>query len=406
MSYFEQVSISGSDSPTIDAFGRIRVSNPLTLFGSKLLTGKESDKWAEKLTGGASATHNTNQSSVTLTVPATTIASAIRQSKRRFNYQPGKSSLIFVTGIIGNAVSGITKRIGYFDSDNGLFFQSSGSSVSVVKRSYTSGSAVDTVVNQTNWNLDTMNGSGPSGILLDFTKTQIMVVDIEWLGVGRVRAGFVIDGIVIYCHQFVHANIESLVYMSSPNLPVRSEISNDGTGISSSVTIICASVLSEGGSDVVGFPYAADRGTSGYATGNNSNLHPIMSLRLKSGHSCKTVSMRNITIAGTSSTAQFRWGLYVNPTIAGVDGAVWVSAASESAIEYDISRSTSNLVSGGVLLSSGYSSEKLDQPHIHLSDFALGVDVDDVSDQLVLAIQNTPAALNTYYASINWYELS
>jgi hypothetical protein len=231
--------IKATDSPSIDAFGRWRVSNPETIFDSKQLHDNAPLIYDDQEVSGGSTTssHSTATASTTIGVGATTAGKRVRQSFMRFNYQPGKSQLIFCTGVLDKSGggTGITRGFGYYDDNNGLFLQDKEGVIQFVKRSSTSGSPVDTEVNQSSWNIDTMDGTGASGITLDFSKAQILVIDFEWLGVGRVRMGFVVDGIVYYCHQFNHANSVSTVYMSTPNLPVRYEIDNDGTGAASTL---------------------------------------------------------------------------------------------------------------------------------------------------------------------------
>lgn len=403
MSYFSEMSYS--DSASIDAFGRVRTSDPFTIFDSKCQYDKMELLWTEKVSGaGAASTYNTNQASVTLSVPVTTASSVIRQTKRRFNYQSGKSQLILITGVFGSGASGITKQVGYFDDKNGLFFQLAGTTLSIVKRTYTSGTAVDTVVAQSSWNIDKLDGTGRSGITLDVTKVQIIFIDIEWLGVGRVRMGFVIDGKVYYCHQFLHANVETLVYMSTPNLPIRYRIANDGTGAASTMTAICSSVISEGGREDTGLIMAADRVADSIASGNNTNIVPLVSIRLKSARLSTEVKPLNVSVF-TTNAQPFRVGLYLNPTIASVDAASWVSAGANSSIEYDISRTASNTLSGGTLMASGYVSNQNRDIQMPLSNSILiGSDVDGVADQIVLAAQSVPANNNSYYGGITWIE--
>ena len=143
--------------------------------------------------------------------------------------------------------SGIITRMGLFDDNNGIFLQRSNNTISLVVRSNVSGSPSDSnYATQANWNIDKMDGTGLSGLTLDFSKSQILTFDFEWLGVGCVRVGFVVDGNVFYCHQFNHANNITGVYMSTPNLPLRYQIENTGSGIASSIECICCAVLSEG----------------------------------------------------------------------------------------------------------------------------------------------------------------
>jgi hypothetical protein len=217
---------------SLDAFARQRFSEPFTLFDSKqiwddpdLANNVENYPlfWdnQEVSGGGTSTLFSANRASTILGVSATTAGNRVRQSKQRFNYQPGKSQLAIFTHIDLDTTSGNTKEVGLFDDSNGIFFRSSGGVKSAVVKSFATGAAVDRVFNQADWNLDQMNGNGASGVNLDFTRCQIPFIDFEWLGVGRVRYGWFIDGMPIYCHEVNNTNNLDVVYMSNPNLPIR-----------------------------------------------------------------------------------------------------------------------------------------------------------------------------------------
>jgi hypothetical protein len=182
--------LTTADSRTkLDAFGRLRVSEPFTLFDSKLLYDKQPLFWDEELVSGSAITSTFDIDSASTDILSTvnTAGNFVRQTFRRFNYQSGKSFLVFATGILTDTTVGThTCRIGYFDDDNGLFFEYSINSLKVVIRSSTTGSAVNNKILQSAWNLDKMDGTGDSGIDIDITKTQIFVINFEWLGVGSV----------------------------------------------------------------------------------------------------------------------------------------------------------------------------------------------------------------------------
>ena len=212
--------ITLGDTGAIDAFARLRVSNPYTIFDSKQLSDSLSSRWddIESSGSGTSSVFNTNQASTTLAVSNLTAGKRIRQTFMRFNYQPAKSQLVFMTTTVGTegGGTGIVRSVGQFDDKNGIFFRDNEGTLQAVSRSYVTGSAVDSSVDQVDWNLDTMDGNGNSNISLDPTKAQIIFFDYEWLGVGRVRMGFVIGGIPVYCHEFLNANTTlSTVYMST-----------------------------------------------------------------------------------------------------------------------------------------------------------------------------------------------
>jgi hypothetical protein len=83
----------------VDAFGRLRVSSPYTLFDSQSRYASDNSFDTSTATGGT-ATFNTNQSSTSLAVTTTNGSSAVRQTYRYFPYQPGKSLLILATFVM------------------------------------------------------------------------------------------------------------------------------------------------------------------------------------------------------------------------------------------------------------------------------------------------------------------
>lgn len=396
------VAIGPSDSGLNDAFGRVRVAAPYTLFDSKMTHDNSPLFWDDAQTsgGGTTSTYNANQSSVTLAVSANIAGVRVRQTKRRFNYQPGKSLLIVMTGVLGSKVSGINKRIGYFDSDNGIFFQLNGTVMQLVKRTKTSGAPVDTIVNQADWNIDTMDGDGPSGATLDTTKTQIFFMDIEWLGVGRVRCGLYIDGVPTYVHQFVHANVLDLVYMSTPNLPIRYEIQNSGSGDAASMTQICSTVVSEGGQDNTGYVRSIDMSTTPVAANVIGTQYALLGLRLKSAFLDTTVAMLRHSILCGTANDQFLWRWLLNPMVA---GAFTYTDLANSAVQFAIGVAA-NTVAGGTQLAAGYG-HSTEAPSIDdATQLALGSTIAGVADTLVLCVVPVTNTQNVY-AACQWREL-
>jgi hypothetical protein len=361
------ISRSATDTPQtiipspalLDAFSRIRVSNPQTQLSITHVLDPNAEQETESKTGTGTITLSANSPNIILAV-TTTGDTAVRQSRARGIYVPGKSLLVLNTGILNNAsnATGVTTRIGYFDADDGLYFQHEGNgstgTTSVCKRSSGTGSIVNTVVNQTSWNLDTMNGSGTSGISLNFTKTQIFLLDLEWLGVGRVRMGFVVNGMIYYCHEFLHANFETIPYMNLGSQPVRYEArSTSGAG---SMMHCCSTVIAEGEPSFFGRGFSATAGLT-TKTVAAANPEPIIALRLKSTGKFPKVNviLTKISIASSSAANMALW-LYIfrDTTAASVlTGSSFVSADTESAVEYDIT-ATAITLTGGVLLDSSF----------------------------------------------------
>jgi hypothetical protein len=218
-------------SVAVDAFGRLRVSNPYTLFDSQNRYQKD-PQFNETLTTGGTSTYVANESTVDLAVTTSSGSKVVRQTNRVFPYQPGKGLLVLATFVMNAGKTNLRQRVGYFNTDNGVFFQANGTTKSFVLRTNTSGTPSDArTADQSTWNGDKLDGSGPSGITLDITKSQILWMDFEWLGVGSVRCGFVINGQFIVCHTFNNANEQTKVYMTTAILPIRYEILDDETNL-------------------------------------------------------------------------------------------------------------------------------------------------------------------------------
>lgn len=341
----------------LDAFGRMRVSNPFTLLDSSFRYRDNIFKWNHSITnnsGGVAVSHLSNESSIALTVGASNGDSIIRETKRVFSYQSGKSLLILSTFVFSELKANLRQRVGYFGFNDGIYFTAEGTNYYMVVRKSTSGIVDDTTekIAQSNWNVDTLDGSGnsnnPSGILLVTSRPQIMFADIEWLGVGTVRVGFVINGEFIVVHKFHHANVDGFtgVYMKTATLPLRYEITNTGvTSGNSTMKQICSTVISEGG--YVNQSLTRSVGTT--ITGKNLNqnvFNPLVSIRLKSTNLDAVVIPSEVETFGLQNSA-FKWALILNPTLTDVS---WSDPGSDSSVEYDIA---STALSGGTILAQG-----------------------------------------------------
>jgi hypothetical protein len=407
--------------PSLDAFARARFSEPFTLFDSKqiwddpdLANNVENYPlfWdnQEVSGGGTSTLFNVNRASTTLGVSATTAGKRVRQSKQRFNYQPGKSQLAIFTHIDLETTSGNTKEIGLFDDNNGLFVRSSSGTRSVVVKSFASGAAVDRVFNQADWNLDKMNGNGASGVNLDFTKCQIPFVDFEWLGVGRVRFGWFIDGMPIYCHEINNANNLDVVYMSNPNLPIRYSIENDGTGAADTLETVCSTVISEGGiqpNGVLRFADIGDDGTVDIPAATLGTTYVLAGIRLKSAYLSADVKEVFVSIIENSGANNpFVWRLHLNPTIAG--GSLSYSDVANSAMQFAPGSPTGALTilpaNFGTVVSGAYQARQDANANVPLeSALRLGSLIDGTPDEYVLS--GTPLTTSqVYYAGAQWRE--
>lgn len=398
------VPITLGDSASVDAFGRLRTSLLVTIFDTKLLTDKQPLYWDDQQVSGAgtTSTYNTNQASTTIAVSNLTAGRRVQQTFRWLNYQPGKSQIVLMTGVFGTGGVGITKRLGQFNDNNGYYFEQSSLGFSVNIRSFTTGVVVNTSVLQSSWNVDKMDGTGVSGITLDVTKAQIFIIDYEWLGAGRVRFGFNINGTTYYCHQFLNANTLNVVYVSSPNLPLRYSITNDGTGAANSLTHICTSVNSEGGVQQNGFDFSVSRGATKFTTLNDSSIYPVIAIRLKSTNFGSTVRVHQFSIMSTTTCA-YAWYLIVNPTIVGT--ALSFTAYTNASFEYQINTTNATTITAGTgtVLDSGVAqaTNESSATIVDPNEFALGSSIAGVSDILVLAVQRLTGTAEDFYAALN-----
>ena len=410
--------VSSPDGPIVDAFGRLRVAEPHTIFDSKQTNDNAPLFWddAEKSGGGTGSTYNANQASTTIAVGAEA-GVRTRQTKMRFNYQPGKSQVIMMTGILGIGASGITQRIGFGDDDNGLFFETIDGVFQVNQRTKTSGSVVNNRTIQSDFNIDTLEGKGPSGVTIDLSKTQIFWIDFEWLSVGRVRFGFVIDGKLIYFHEIDHANDLIVAYMSTPNLPLRYEIENSGTGGAANVTHICTTVISEGGAEELGVLHYESTTSNrvGALTHINANsvdvAYALIGLKLKSGFKDVTVRLASKSIVAETSD-DFEWLILLNPTVAGTfTYADKTDSAVQTAIGNADDPSTNNITDLGTVLTGGFAAATAaggggGSITSELSNaLHLGSTIAGVQDAIVLAVRPLGANANIH-GGLSWRELS
>jgi hypothetical protein len=348
MSYTYTDKVKFAYTNNFDSFGRLRISQPFTLFDSSHRY-RDNGLWATQTATGGTAVFDANEGLVDLNVTATSGSTVRRETYKVFAYQPGKSLLALNTFVMASAQTGLTQRVGYYGAENGMFLELANSTLSLVERSSVTGALVDTPVNQAAWNVDPLDGSGPSGITLDITKAQILFMDFEWLGVGSVRCGFVINGEFYTCHIFHHANLITSTYITTASLPLRYEIFNTaGTSTGSTLKQICSSVISEGGYEMHGVQQAVITPiTTPSSLTTAGTYYPVVSIRLKTTALDAIAIISALSIMGVG-TGIYNWKILESCTTA---GGAWVSAGADSAVEYNI---TGTSVSGGRTLATGY----------------------------------------------------
>lgn len=402
-----------SDGRQIGAFGRIKVSNPYGTFDYKQLSTNSPYIWNDVTAGSGTTTYTYARSSTYL---ATTTASgdrALRQSVRYVPYVPGKGNVIIMTGKFGTGIANVNQYIGYGDDLDGLFFTYQGASFGILTRTSTSGAAVDTFVAQSSWNIDVMDGTGPSGVTIDPTKMQIYIIDFQWLGVGRVRFSVDIDGVQYIVHEVNNANSATVVYMKTPTLPVRYEVINTGAAVSSTtMEQVCCSVASDGGYSLPGFEYSA--GNLITAKRAVTTRTPIFAIRLKSAWPTgqpNRVTARFLDSSGLALTNNCEIEIVHVHGPSGIT-ATWTSADDSSAVEYstDISAVTPThahtiqqayLVAGvsGKGGSADVTSEYIDE-HAYISQ-----NFDSTNSAMLVVYATAETGTSDVCAHITWLEV-
>jgi hypothetical protein len=394
------ISIGGTNT---DAFGRLRVSQPYTLFDSQNRYQKD-PQFDETLTTGGTASFVANESSVDLAVTTSSGSKVVRQTYRVFPYQPGKGLLVLATFVMNAKKAELRQRVGYFSTDNGVFLQVENTvEPQFVLRTNTSGTPSDArTVAQSSWNGDKLDGTGASGITLDLTKAQILWMDFEWLGVGSVRCGFIIDGQYIVCHTFNNANDIDKVYMTTAILPVRYEIENTGaTASASTLTQICSSVISEGGYDQKSSLTWARR--TAVLTGVTTSFVPIVSIRLKSTNLGAIVIPSIFHALPIGSTLDYEIALIKNPTLTGAS-----FTSSSTNVELD---ETASALTGGTIVDLNYTAGSNQGSGTATGDVEynfdnqLGVSVGGTSDIFTLAAR-TISGTDDIIGALSYYDLT
>lgn len=388
-----------------DLFGRLKVSDPTTLFDTRNRYKLSDDFSAVSVNG--TVTNEANISAAVLNITTNSGDKVYYETKRVFPYQPGKSLQVLQTFVMDEPKSNLRQRAGYFSTENGVFLeQESLGEPTLVLRSKSTGEVLENRIPQSTWNVDKLDGTGPSGFTLDLTKAQIFFTEYEWLGVGSVRTGFAIDGIFVIAHQFNHANRIDKTYMTTATLPIRYEIENIGiTDSNSQMLQICATVISNGGYERKTETWSATRTTGIASVAASSGWAPVVSLRMKSGRTDGVIVPADLSITAGGNNAVYEYALIRNATITG--GSWLTHIPSGGNTEYNANCTS---MTGGITVQSGlFSSTTQSQGGvIELGDFRwdlqLGRTQAGVSDTITLAIRHLSVG-GTAFGTLGWRDL-
>ena len=353
--------IGFGDSRHIDAFGRLRTADPETIWDSQFEYNAHPLFYDNTTANNGTISHNAAHSAVDVNVATDNGSKAILQSFEYFRYQPGKSQQIAITFVMADATAGLDQRIGQFDDENGFFLEQSGSTISMVRRTKTSGSVVNNKATKgsgdagvdasgVGWNIDQMDGEGPSAIILDLTKGQILHIDYQWLSTGRIRFGFDTDGQLHYAHAELLANVLTVPSTTTANLPVRWEMVNTAI-IAGARTMeaICVSITSEGGQNLqTGHPFEFDREGATAA----DNIEEAF-IGIRAATTLNSIAFHGkiqpLRFSLLVSSADCHWRLRYAPTT--LTDVSWQAPVTHSAVQTDIATTA---IAGGIVIDGGF----------------------------------------------------
>lgn len=393
----------------LDPWGKIKTSLPVTLFELNFTNSKRNLNMNEKLELGATATFNYNKTGVDMTLPTTSGASVIRQTKRYFRYITGKGTTVITAINPQLPKTNVVKRWGYFDSNDGMFFQQNQNGFQVVVRTSGSGSPVDTVINQADWNIDKLDGTGLSGITLQNNKYNVWVIDFAWQGAGGIRFGVFIDGLTIYFHEYRTANKEELPFTRTPVLPIRFEMFNSGvTASNTTITHGTLGFVVDGSSSLEETSNTFSASSMQTPKSLGTTLIPLLSIRPKLlfNGEVNRVPIELISASISSETQIVYWQLLKNTTLTGPN---FVSASSESGVEYDVS---STAFTGGEKIAEGYvlaSSQgnttisQSDNTTLNKLNY-IGLNIDGTTQENFTLVGRTISSTSNVFSVFNWQE--
>lgn len=380
-------------SQNLDAGGRLRVSEITTLVDIKHLHDKQPLLIDEEIGGTATSVHSTSEARVRMTVNANADY-VIRQTKQRYNYQSGKSQIVFETFDNFQPTTNVTKRVGYFTSNttapynsdlDGFFLESNGTEVSF--KVYKNGT-VTSDIPQSSWD-DPLDGTGPSGVTIDWTKSQVIIFDFLWLGVDKIRIFTDIDGELFPVHCQHYSNNIAGVYMSSPNKPIRYEIRS--TGGSDYLDQICCSVGTEGSLNNVGIIRSYNTGNDSYLAQSQNNKYALFAFRHKAGFEDVVIDLITLNLLVTSSDS-FLWEYQLNPSVT----TPTFNPVDDGSLEIATFSNNTQISSDGLILDSGYVYQKSDARKDILNAIKLGMTIGGVRDIGVLTITPVTNGLNVF----------
>jgi hypothetical protein len=408
-------------APLFDAFGNMAMIQLKSIVDYDHVE-TPSSMLSDIIVNSASGSYSQNESLYLLTNTAGSNDKITRRSNIWHKYQPGETVRCLMTLICGDTgKSNLIRRWGYFDDDDGLFFELSGSALSVVQRSSVTGTPVETKVAQANWNGDILDGTGGNDNVtkhnLDLTKNNVYFIDFQWLGSGQQRFGIFAEGKRIVSHTFFSESDNSRPWSKRASLPISVEQENIGTTSGTSETrFVCATVQSAEPYSPRYNTYSEDFGPyevtgSVDPVSGSEGFFPLVSFR-PSKLSNAGVDNRHYYIPEKmeiySNGIDAVFALHKNTILS---GSVWTSGSLRSALDIDTASSASQAgerITTAMVPSNGFKEISLhaafESPPTWMSRHA-DIDIDpDHYTLMAKAIPNSSNNTGSLFVSIDYHD--
>jgi hypothetical protein len=383
----------------LDPAGRLVTASPLTLGDYKVIHDSNTDLISYIGTG--TGTHSTTEAHIDMSVGAGQYY--ISQTKLKHPYYSGKPQQIEITVQDFHLQAGVTKRVGYYDSDSSSPFDTGYDGVTIENdgttfytRVYKNG-ALARSNPRSAW-LDRLDGTGASGMVMDGTKFTIFEITFLWLGGSTVSWYVISEGKKVLFDYYDHALKEAGVMIRSPKKPVRYEIRS--TGGAGTMKQICSAVVSNGQESLVGVQRAVSNDT-GITLANTTNYFAMIGIRLKAGRLDSSILMQAVDMLCTTNNVSFVWNVAINPTIAGTP--TWISIPNSS-VDYFIGNGSTITATGGSVIDAGASFSRSTVSQNSDTIYRLGSAIDGTADVLVLSVKGINAGAVMLNA-LRWVEI-
>ncbi len=381
---------------------RRKVSTNEQIFFNAFQYTKDEQIWDEAVTGTASSTFNEYEGGVVLEVGGDAGDEIIRQTRNVIQYVPGRANEAIFALRLDPFETGVRKRFGIFDETNGVYFEKGVDDYYVVLRKDTPTGIEEQRVPRAEWNVDRLDGTGPSLESFQEDKIQMFTIEYEWFGAGVVEFKIILDNNALPLHRFVAGNNDEIPWANSPYRPLRFELTNvEGVAGTHQILQGSSSVSSEGEVGPLGREQNVATPFDGITTGSADELRPVLSIRLRSDRLNGVVIPLEFQAATLDNTGLF-YRVIRDTTLT---GASWQNSSPASFAEFDYSATD---FTGGDILQTGYISPNTQgeiQKFLKETILQLGRNNMGTTPQTFTILAATVSSNKDVFASLSWVEI-